>query len=49
MSANISIDFITHTFKGQRRPTLEDIELQIMPGEHIALIGRSGCTCWPAC
>ena len=43
MSANISIDFITHTFKGQPEPTLKDIALQIAPGEKIALIGRSGC------
>jgi NitT/TauT family transport system ATP-binding protein len=43
MSANISIDYITHVFKGQTQPTLKDIELQIMPGEKIALIGRSGC------
>ena len=43
MSANLSIDYITHTFKGQAEPTLKDIELQIHPGEKIALIGRSGC------
>lgn len=43
MSANISIDYITHTFKGQTEPTLKDIELKIAPGEKIALIGRSGC------
>jgi NitT/TauT family transport system ATP-binding protein len=43
MSANISIDYITHTFKGQRQPTLKDIALKIMPGERIVLIGRSGC------
>lgn len=43
MAANISIDYITHTFKGQSRPTLKDIALQIRPGEKIALIGRSGC------
>lgn len=43
MSANISIDYITHTFRGQSAPTLEDIELKIQPGEKIALIGRSGC------
>jgi ABC-type nitrate/sulfonate/bicarbonate transport system ATPase subunit len=43
MSANISIDYITHTFKGQTEPTLKEIELQIQPGEKIALIGRSGC------
>mgnify|MGYP001822333284 CR=1 FL=1 len=43
MSANISIDFITHTFRGQAAPTLKDIELRIHPGEKVALIGRSGC------
>jgi len=43
MGANISIDYITHTFKGQTAPTLKDIALQITPGEKIALIGRSGC------
>jgi NitT/TauT family transport system ATP-binding protein len=43
MSANISIDFITHTFKNQKEPTLLDIELRIQSGEKIALIGRSGC------
>ncbi|MGD8909901.1 MAG: ABC transporter ATP-binding protein [Chromatiales bacterium] len=43
MSANISIDYITHTFKNQKQPTLQDIELRIQPGEKIALIGRSGC------
>jgi len=43
MSANISIDFITHTFKGQEKPTLKDIALNIPAGERIVLIGRSGC------
>ena len=43
MSTNISIDYITHTFKGASAPTLKDIELKIQPGEKIALIGRSGC------
>lgn len=43
MSANISIDYITHTFKGQPAPTLSDIALTIDPGEKVALIGRSGC------
>ncbi len=43
MSANISVDYITHTFKGQTDPTLSNIELTIAPGEKVALIGRSGC------
>jgi len=43
MTANISIDYVSHTFKGQPEPTLKDIELRIKPAEKIALIGRSGC------
>ena len=43
MGARISIDYITHTFRGQKQPTLKDIELSIEPGEKVALIGRSGC------
>ncbi|MBK1633077.1 ABC transporter [Thiohalocapsa halophila] len=43
MSANVSVDYITHTFKGQPAPTLKDIALTIHPGEQVALIGRSGC------
>ena len=43
MSATVSIDYITHTFKGQPAPTLSEIELTIKPGEKVALIGRSGC------
>lgn len=43
MSANISIDYITHTYKGKKAPTLSDIALTISPGEKVALIGRSGC------
>ncbi|MBF0257132.1 MAG: ABC transporter ATP-binding protein [Gammaproteobacteria bacterium] len=43
MAASIRVDFITHRFKGQAAPTLLDIDLNIRPGEKIALIGRSGC------
>ncbi|MEJ2630896.1 MAG: ABC transporter ATP-binding protein [Acidihalobacter sp.] len=43
MGAKISVDFISHTFKGQAAPTLKDIDLSIAPGEQVALIGRSGC------
>ena len=42
MSTNISIDYITHTFKGQLQPTLENIELSIRPGEKVALVGPTG-------
>lgn len=43
MSANVSIDYITHRFRGQPAPTLQEIALRIQPGEQVALIGRSGC------
>jgi NitT/TauT family transport system ATP-binding protein len=43
MATRISIDYITHTFRGQKAPTLKEIELGIEPGENVALIGRSGC------
>lgn len=43
MNTHVSIDFITHSFRNQRSPTLQNIELQIARGEQIALIGRSGC------
>lgn len=43
MSTKVSIDFVSHTFKGQQQPTLRDIEQTIYPEEKVALIGRSGC------
>jgi ABC-type nitrate/sulfonate/bicarbonate transport system ATPase subunit len=43
MGATISIDYISHTFKGSEAPTLSDIALTIAPEEKVALIGRSGC------
>ncbi|WP_018140911.1 ABC transporter ATP-binding protein [Thioalkalivibrio sp. ALJ7] len=43
MGAAISIDYITHHYPGQEQPTLKDIQVQVAPGETIALIGQSGC------
>lgn len=43
MSAKISIDFISHIYKGQTAQTLSAIDETINPGEKLALIGRSGC------
>lgn len=43
MGARISIDFLSHTFRGQHAPVLQNIDLDIAPGEQVALIGRSGC------
>lgn len=39
----LSIDYISHTFKGQKQPVLKDIAVTIEGGEQVALIGRSGC------
>lgn len=43
MGARIAVDFVSHRFRGQSKPVLQDIELVIEPGESVALIGRSGC------
>ncbi|WP_018867298.1 MULTISPECIES: ABC transporter ATP-binding protein [unclassified Thioalkalivibrio] len=43
MGAAISIDYITHHYPGQEAPTLKDIQVNIAPGETVALIGQSGC------
>jgi len=43
MGARITIDYITHHYRGQAQPTLDGIEMSIEPGECIALIGQSGC------
>ncbi|WP_017942040.1 MULTISPECIES: ABC transporter ATP-binding protein [unclassified Thioalkalivibrio] len=43
MGAAISIDYITHHYPGQEEPTLKDIEVNVAPGETVALIGQSGC------
>ena len=43
MTDSIRTDFISHTFKGQTVPTLQDIDVTVKAGEQVALIGRSGC------
>jgi NitT/TauT family transport system ATP-binding protein len=43
MAATISIDFITHVFRGQQEPTLHNIECRFEAGETVAMIGKSGC------
>ncbi len=35
MSANVSIDYITHRFKGQQAPTLEDVQLRSIPASKL--------------
>ncbi len=43
MSDYVRVDYVSHTFKGQKAPTLSDIDVTIGSGEQVALIGRSGC------
>ena len=43
MTVLLSIDYITHTFRGAAQPTLKDINLSVEAGEQVAMIGRSGC------
>ena len=43
MGALLSIDYITHYFRGASQPTLKDIALTMEQGEQVAIIGRSGC------
>jgi len=42
-SSNIWISDLTHYYKKQTKPTLENINLTIPKGQLTALIGRSGC------
>lgn len=43
MSARVSLDCISHTFRGHVEPTLSDVEARIGAGERVAIVGRSGC------
>jgi NitT/TauT family transport system ATP-binding protein len=43
MGALLSIDYVTHYFRGHKQPTLKELAVTIEPGEQVALIGRSGC------
>lgn len=43
MGATISIDYVSHHYRGSRGLALENIDARIEPGEIVALIGRSGC------
>ncbi len=42
-TAALSLQQVSFTYPGQPLPVLQDITLDIAPGEHIALLGRTGC------
>ncbi|MGL9750392.1 MAG: heme ABC transporter ATP-binding protein/permease CydC [Symbiopectobacterium sp.] len=42
-TATLSLQRVSFTYPGQPLPVLQDITLDIAPGEHIALLGRTGC------
>ncbi|GAB1258400.1 ABC transporter ATP-binding protein [Aurantivibrio plasticivorans] len=43
MGSAISIDYLSHTFKGASEPTLKELCTNIAREESVCLIGRSGC------
>jgi ATP-binding cassette, subfamily B, bacterial PglK len=40
--ASINVDCATFTYEGNSKPTLEEISLNVNPGQIVALVGRSG-------
>ena len=43
MSGSISVDYVSHQFRGKAEAVLVDINLNVKAGELVSLIGRSGC------
>jgi NitT/TauT family transport system ATP-binding protein len=43
MSATVTIDYVSHTFRGHQAPTLQDVDARIDAGQRVAIVGRSGC------
>ncbi|MGC1441319.1 MAG: ABC transporter ATP-binding protein [Burkholderiaceae bacterium] len=41
--AHIAVEKLSHVYSRGREQALQDIDLQVEPGECLALIGRSGC------
>ncbi len=42
-TAFLSIQDVSFTYPGQPQPVLQEVSLEIQPGEHIALLGKTGC------
>ncbi|KAJ2551586.1 hypothetical protein EV175_003635 [Coemansia sp. RSA 1933] len=43
MGPLVTLDCVSFGYSGQSNPTLKDIDLNIMMGDHISLIGLNGC------
>jgi len=41
--AHVQVDGLSHRYRRGNSPVLADIDLEILPGSRVALIGRSGC------
>jgi len=41
--AHLAVEKISHTYRRGRQQALSDIDLEVKPGEALALVGRSGC------
>ncbi|EOU1336856.1 heme ABC transporter ATP-binding protein/permease CydC [Cronobacter malonaticus] len=41
--ASLSLRNVSFSYPGQPQPALHDITLDVIPGEHIAILGRTGC------
>ena len=43
VQGGISISSLTFTYPGLTKPTLDNISIEIKPGQHVAITGDSGC------
>lgn len=41
--AHLAVEKVSHTYRRGRQQALSDIDLEVQPGEALALVGRSGC------
>jgi len=41
--AHLAVEKVSHTYRRGRQPALADVDLEVKPGEALALVGRSGC------
>lgn len=41
--AHLAVEKISHTYRRGKQQALSDIDLEVKPGEALALVGRSGC------